>query len=748
MKKQHQFSFIRLRGTIFTLSLICVTMCSVLFYYASRQILLRRTCLLDVTNLHQVQTMAAHMKSIVGNISYQVYNDPSVAYLLYGEDFEPAKVTTAMAQLQNYRNANPYVDSIYIYNGNWDSVSVSSSRFGTFDAPINGKGAFFDRQIGDLLQNKVDFTSKGQPFPRIVPYKNEELLYYTYLTGDTFTNAPMKSAVFVNFSGAWMDSVIASDSKTDSNTLILDKDGLVISGNSPWPFFTDLASQHFYQQMQQESEEGYILSRINEEKYLVSFYKPESESWQYIRLTPYKLVIGEINHSFQVMFLLTLLLILLGSLLSYLFSRRLSAPILTMQEDMRQMEQENRQTRQASKQHKLQNFLYGYALLPSLTTDGTLSALNPDSEEDMVYLLVLIRIRNYRSLYQQHDTNGRNLLRYAVLNVASEICSQEFHTESVDMGGANHLAVILSASQKKWELTTSDMLLSMLDKVSRSVRQALELEINCVISEPFYDLQDTPAAYKQNKEAFYYCLFYPEKSAIQVQMIRDNGRRHYNYPQAQEDRMVEAMMNSNQEKAFEILKEILYSTRDYSFSAIVLAVSHLSLTISNVIDEIQKNRFIEFPENILARCPSINAPYEAESIEEIEKSFQVLIRYIITALNDKRSSRSTDLLQKITDLIQAQYKDPNCCLESIAGEVGLSAAYVGKLYKRYTLKSIPEQISELRMTEARRLLRECRKMTVAEIAQATGFSSNSYFSKAFRKENGMTPNEYRTLNNL
>ena len=53
-----------------------------------------------------------------------------------------------------------------------------------------------------------------------------------------------------------MDSVIASDSKTDSNTLILDKDGLVISGNSLWPFFTDLASQHFYQQMQQESEEG------------------------------------------------------------------------------------------------------------------------------------------------------------------------------------------------------------------------------------------------------------------------------------------------------------------------------------------------------------------------------------------------------------------------------------------------------------------------------------------------------------
>jgi len=62
------------------------------------------------------------------------------------------------------------------------------------------------------------------------------------------------------------------------------------------------------------------------------------------------------------------------------------------------------------------------------------------------------------------------------------------------------------------------------------------------------------------------------------------------------------------------------------------------------------------------------------------------------------------------------------------------------------LKSVAETIGELRMEQAKRLLLENRKLTISEISARTGFSSNSYFSKVFRKENGMTPNEYRNLN--
>ena len=746
MKNKRGYSFKKLKGTIVTLSLVCVSVCCVLFYQISRQALLQRTCLLDVTNLRQVQIMAADMKHIVGNISYQVYNDPLVAYLLYGEEFEPTKITPAMAQLQNYRNANPYVDSIYIYNANWDSISVSSSQFGTFDAPLSGEDPFFDKAVMELLRNRTGFAGGDQPVPRIVEYKDKTFMYYTYLTSDSYPGSEIRSTVFVNFSGAWMDGVITADGATDSNTLILDEKGRVISGNSPWPVFTDLSGTGFYQEVRERPEaEGYLLCDIDGEKKLVSFYKPSGESWQYIRLTPYERIIGEIDRSIRSLLIAAVVLILVGSLVAYLLSLRLSRPIRDMQQNVQVLEQEARENRLATRQHKLQNLLYGYASPAALQADGTLEGLKGE-EGGTTYLLVLIKLRGQRALHQLHDTGGRSLLRYAVLNVASEIFSQAFSTEPVDMGGAGYLALILQTPDEKWKLFASkENLFPILMETADSIRQALELELNCIVSEPFSSLEEISSVYALTREAALHCIFYPPGYPLFAGEVLES-RERFTYPQAQEDRMVEAILNGHEEEACRLMRKILQGTRRYPFSAVTLTCSHLSLAISGIVDEVQKNRLIEFPESLLARLFSFGDPYEAESIEEIEEGFAGIIRQIIAAVGDKRSARHADLLAKINQLLAEQYRDPGCCLDSIAGQVGLSSAYVGKIYKRGTLKSISEQILELRMEEARRLLRENPKMTVTEIAEYTGFSTNSYFSKVFHKKTGMTPNEYRSLN--
>jgi len=46
--------------------------------------------------------------------------------------------------------------------------------------------------------------------------------------------------------------------------------------------------------------------------------------------------------------------------------------------------------------------------------------------------------------------------------------------------------------------------------------------------------------------------------------------------------------------------------------------------------------------------------------------------------------------------------------------------------------------------EARSLLRQT-SMTVQEICHWLGYSDNSYFTKAFKKQEGMTPLQYRNL---
>lgn len=746
MKQPSKHLFNTVKRTTFSLAFITISVCSILFYFISRQVLLTRTCLSDVSSLRQVQTMAADMKYIVGNLSYQVYNDPSVAYLLYGESFEPSKVMLATTQLNNYRNTNPYVESIYVYNYYWDSVTVSSSKFGTFDAPLSGEEAFFDTQIVDLLHQDIATPSQYQPIPRVVKRGKDKYLYYTYLTSNTFSHTKIQSAVFVNFSGTWMESVIKDTEDSPAQTLIINENGTVICNNEQWPIFSRLTENDFYLEMQQQpNEDGYFLCDIQGEKYVVSYFKPGSENWQYLRLTPYQYVIGEIDRAIRILLLIIAVLVLCGAIASYLSSLHIYAPIEEMQKGMEQLEQENRETRQASRQHLLQNLLYGYTDASALSADGSTDLLQFRNPQPKTFLLVLIRIYNYRALHQEYDAEGRSLMRYAVLNVASEICSRYFSIETIDMGGSNHLAMILSIPQKKYKEMTTETFEELLTEVNTSVQHALGLSLSFTVSDSFPVFSEISKHYRMTREASFHHIFYPAGTILYGETVLENSRKHYNYPQLQEDRMVEAIMSSNEEKACEWMRSILLETKEYSYSVINLAVSHLTLAISNILDEIRKNKFIELPEDLISKMSILGNFRELESINEVIEDFESLIHQIVVSLEDKRNSRHTDLLQRVSQLIEENYSDPSCCLDSIAEAVNLSSAYVGKLYKRYTLKSVSESINELRMNEAKRLLQNCRRMTVADIAERTGFSSSSYFSKAFRKENGMTPNEYRNL---
>jgi AraC-like DNA-binding protein len=80
-------------------------------------------------------------------------------------------------------------------------------------------------------------------------------------------------------------------------------------------------------------------------------------------------------------------------------------------------------------------------------------------------------------------------------------------------------------------------------------------------------------------------------------------------------------------------------------------------------------------------------------------------------------------------------------LASLSARANFSPVYFHKLFKASTGKNLREYIEEKRVGRAIALLTETEK-TLAEIAYECGFSSQSYFSYAFKKRMGTTPREY------
>ncbi len=86
----------------------------------------------------------------------------------------------------------------------------------------------------------------------------------------------------------------------------------------------------------------------------------------------------------------------------------------------------------------------------------------------------------------------------------------------------------------------------------------------------------------------------------------------------------------------------------------------------------------------------------------------------------------------------------NLSLSAIAAELHMSHYYFCRLFKRSMGITPHQYLIQQRVERAKQLL-QCPELTVTAVALQTGFSSQSHLSKHFRKQTGLTPQQFRQI---
>ena len=81
-------------------------------------------------------------------------------------------------------------------------------------------------------------------------------------------------------------------------------------------------------------------------------------------------------------------------------------------------------------------------------------------------------------------------------------------------------------------------------------------------------------------------------------------------------------------------------------------------------------------------------------------------------------------------------------IDDICQKTAYSRAYLFRIFKAKTGKTIMRYFTELKIYQAKQLLRENR-LSVGEIAEKLAFSSPDYFIKTFKRLTGLTPRAYK-----
>lgn len=107
-------------------------------------------------------------------------------------------------------------------------------------------------------------------------------------------------------------------------------------------------------------------------------------------------------------------------------------------------------------------------------------------------------------------------------------------------------------------------------------------------------------------------------------------------------------------------------------------------------------------------------------------------------------AREHSFTDRLEEAISNHLTDPEFEVSDLASETALSPSQLRRRM-RDEYDCTPVQLIRRRRLEAgARLLREREEATIGEVAYAVGFNSQSYFSRSFRDEFGVSPSQYRS----
>ncbi|NLE16399.1 MAG: response regulator [Spirochaetales bacterium] len=111
-------------------------------------------------------------------------------------------------------------------------------------------------------------------------------------------------------------------------------------------------------------------------------------------------------------------------------------------------------------------------------------------------------------------------------------------------------------------------------------------------------------------------------------------------------------------------------------------------------------------------------------------------------LEEELTDKAALMMAKVKKYLEHSYMNYDLSLDSVSSLLNISPSYLSCIFKRCTGVNFLDYITNLRISAAKDYLGDPFK-SASEIASMVGYDSPSYFTRAFKKNTGLTPTEYR-----
>ncbi len=132
---------------------------------------------------------------------------------------------------------------------------------------------------------------------------------------------------------------------------------------------------------------------------------------------------------------------------------------------------------------------------------------------------------------------------------------------------------------------------------------------------------------------------------------------------------------------------------------------------------------------------------QMQNLDELSDFLTAIFYRFVGYVFDFTQFEHTDILHKAVNYLRENLSE-KLGLEDLASHVGLSRSYLSTIIKSELGLTFTEYVNQMRVDRSKELLLD-PSLSLAAIAGLVGYGDQSYFTKKFTQQEGMSPGQYR-----
>lgn len=359
------------------------------------------------------------------------------------------------------------------------------------------------------------------------------------------------------------------------------------------------------------------------------------------------------------------------------------------------------------------------------------------------FYLCMVQVEEDPDFPKPYQYEDQQLMNFAILNIIEETMAPWTNVYCL-MESQHHFMIIVNAEQ-----ADCPRLLETLKALVNNIKTVLKYFVTIGVSFPGTSLnKDAKAAYAQAKNALQYKYYTGPNEVIVLDHLEwessaaESGRLSSHTSDPRYEQFESAFKVCNLEQLNNWLSSYIHDLKERDIpveltkTITIQWMVEASLLLADIHPQLKRDE--------LLTAEQIAAMLAVTSIAELEKELRQFLESLMRLTTELRKSGSHVQVQKAKHYIKEHYHE-NISLESISKEVFLSPVYLSFLFKQVEGVNLTDFITQVRLQKAKELLRETPLKTY-EIADRVGYQDDKYFSRLFKRKEGVTPTEYRKYN--